>query len=648
MKKLIFKINIFIILIASFCVISKTNSVFANGYEIESYKINATVEETGTIHMEEYIKYNFSEDMNGLYRDILYSYIFNNQEDTMEPTSSRYQADSIKNINVYTSDTSFDSMNNSVLKEESSLSNGMSQVYSVQNLTNNGYRTEIKVYSPVSEGNSKYVKYVYDIYGATVKYNDAGEIYWNFLGKDWECYIQNLTINISFESSIDLSKVKMYPHSYSNISEASINGNKLTFTGSNISSGTAVDARIVFPVDAINYQNTDINKDYDYTKLQELENKMVLNKEKYNLSNKILIATIAFAVIGFIYLVIKSAKNSKKNLPKNKEIEYYTDVLDNYSLGEYSTLYSKFMSFSNSNLIIATVLNLSNKKYIKMESLKKSKKVFGESEYDYYLTLDKTKNAAKLTEYEKLVIRFLFDKSTTNFDNLEEIENEKIELNKAFKETSIKYSLISAFQKKCAKYTKEYTEKLYKKSSGGLYKKVLLYIGIVLTAILANTFCVSPLATDAKIITIVISSFILLINAVVLICIVYSCSFIIRDEYVNEYKILMGLKKYLNEYSLIKDRYPIEIALWDRYLVFASLFGIATKVAKEFKEELIKKGYDDDYIYSYYPMLNMSMHSAVIAASASTSTGSSGSGGYSGGGGGGRRWWRRRCLLKLI
>ena len=116
----------------------------------------------------------------------------------------------------------------------------------------------------------------------------------------------------------------------------------------------------------------------------------------------------------------------------------------------------------------------------------------------------------------------------------------------------------------------------------------------------------------------------------------------IKEEYYDEYNNLKGLEKYLKEYSLIKDRYPIEIALWDRYLVFATFFGIAKKVAKEFKDELIKN--DEEYIYSNYPILCMSMYSNELSSYAASSTGSSSSGGYSGsgsGGGGGRRrrWW---------
>jgi uncharacterized membrane protein YgcG len=316
-------------------------------------------------------------------------------------------------------------------------------------------------------------------------------------------------------------------------------------------------------------------------------------------------------------------------------------------VGLMSGNYNKNCVSTRFGVIIDGKLRFSRWVRNKLGTMKKVKKVFGEPEYDYYLTIDKTKNVNKLTEYEKLVINFLFDKTTENLDSLENVKTDKIELNKAFKETSTKFSLISSFQKKCAQFTKEYTEKFYRKSSGGLYKKLFLYIVMVLAAISINTIFVSPLYINAKFITIIVSSVILLFNSIILLLIIYNCSFIIRDEYVNEYKMLKGLKKYLDDYSLIKDRYPIEIALWDRYLVFASLLGIAPKVAKEFKEELIKNGYDDNYIYTYYPILNMSMNSAVITASAGASTGSAGSGGYSGGGGGGRRWWRRRCLLNL-
>ncbi|MDO5096372.1 MAG: DUF2207 domain-containing protein [Peptostreptococcaceae bacterium] len=45
----------------------------------------------------------------------------------------------------------------------------------------------------------------------------------------------------------------------------------------------------------------------------------------------------------------------------------------------------------------------------------------------------------------------------------------------------------------------------------------------------------------------------------------------------------LGFKKYLDDFTLIAEREVKEVELWDDYLVYAALFGIADKVAKEMK-----------------------------------------------------------------
>mgnify|MGYP002448560150 CR=1 FL=1 len=97
----------------------------------------------------------------------------------------------------------------------------------------------------------------------------------------------------------------------------------------------------------------------------------------------------------------------------------------------------------------------------------------------------------------------------------------------------------------------------------------------------------------------------------------------------------------LKPFSYLNEKEVPELVLWEKYLVYATAFGIADKVAKEFKEELIKAGYSDDKIYLTYPVLCMSSYSSSFATSINSSTGYSGSG--SGGGGGRRRW--SRCFL---
>lgn len=47
---------------------------------------------------------------------------------------------------------------------------------------------------------------------------------------------------------------------------------------------------------------------------------------------------------------------------------------------------------------------------------------------------------------------------------------------------------------------------------------------------------------------------------------------------------LQGLKNFLEHFSSIEDKNSINVHLWDDYLIYAQLFGIADKVEAEFKE----------------------------------------------------------------
>ena len=61
---------------------------------------------------------------------------------------------------------------------------------------------------------------------------------------------------------------------------------------------------------------------------------------------------------------------------------------------------------------------------------------------------------------------------------------------------------------------------------------------------------------------------------------------------------LIGFKKFLEDTTLIKERSTPEVVLWQNYLLFASLIGIAEKVAKELKDinpVLFEKAYSMGY-----------------------------------------------------
>ena len=116
----------------------------------------------------------------------------------------------------------------------------------------------------------------------------------------------------------------------------------------------------------------------------------------------------------------------------------------------------------------------------------------------------------------------------------------------------------------------------------------------------------------------------------------------VMDDVIYEDSIkLYGLKKFLEEFSSINTKEVMEVKLWDEYLMFAYLFGIADKVAKQFKDmypEIIEQMQEQNFDYDTLIFVNhisMRSVSAASSARAAAESYSSGGGGFSSGGGGG-------------
>ena len=135
------------------------------------------------------------------------------------------------------------------------------------------------------------------------------------------------------------------------------------------------------------------------------------------------------------------------------------------------------------------------------------------------------------------------------------------------------------------------------------------------------------------------------------------CIWQLKDEALK----IAGLKRYLLEYTLIKEREAIEVTLFEDYLIYAQLIGIAKQVSKEFKDlypEMIETSHFnsyDDILFIHY--CSQSAISSAVNAERdeqirAASDYSSGGGGFSSGGGGGGSFGggggRRRFPLKVI
>lgn len=103
----------------------------------------------------------------------------------------------------------------------------------------------------------------------------------------------------------------------------------------------------------------------------------------------------------------------------------------------------------------------------------------------------------------------------------------------------------------------------------------------------------------------------------------------------------IGFRKYLKDFTLLDERKTTEVALWGDYIIYAALFGIADKVAKELKD-INPKAFEEAVGYDYPTMhrlvyLSNRVGGNVVSSAVhyQTSTSVKGGGGFSSFGGGG-------------
>ena len=113
----------------------------------------------------------------------------------------------------------------------------------------------------------------------------------------------------------------------------------------------------------------------------------------------------------------------------------------------------------------------------------------------------------------------------------------------------------------------------------------------------------------------------------------------------DDVRQVFGLKKFLQEFTLLDERHVNEVSLWKDYMIYATLFGIADQVIKDMKK-INPEYFNMDQVAAQMadnmtlPMIYSTMHSGTsraVANKAAREARASGRGGHSswGGGGGG-------------
>ena len=508
-------------------------------------------------------------------------------------------------------------------------------------------------------------KIEYKVENAVTKYNDYAELYWQLLGNEFEINADKITGTIILPATATSKEdIKVWGHI------EDLNGtiyatdlNKIEFEVDRYRSNTMLEVRTLFPTEMI----TSALRDKDVEILGTVIAEETKWAEEANARREFKIKTITGVIVAigilldiiFTITIIRASRNpirnQKKFVPETK-MEYYRDIpRKNATPGEAINLLqkniTKYLTTENIGKVFSAVLlNLKLKGYLEFEidETKKDKEKIS-------IRISKKSNAEELLSEEKEIYAFL-DQATLRKEDrsltLKELQKairsnpEKIEkLSKGMGENI--YSSLTTQNLLDEKQAKAHDGNLGVAILQAIFLVIymLFAIIIVVTEGIGFNFYIKETLVSTPIIGLV--SIIMKINLL-------RKTNPFTQEGVNEIEAWKGLKKYMEDFSLLNEKEVPDIVLWEKFLVYATVFGIAEKVIKQLKmvypnfEQLTGNDYSVTYLMMH-TNFNSSFSSAISTTMSSTySSATGGGGGFSGGGGGGggRRW--RRWTLKYF
>ena len=606
--------------------------VQAKSYYIDEMDIKATILENGDVEVEQTLEYSFNGEYNGIYITIPLQYE-NKEGLSSKLNDEMYNAQKVELKSVKQIKNNKEILYNKTIRAY----NGDNKLYT-ETVDNEEY--ELKIYSP-SKNENKVFKVNYILKNLCVKHNDVGELYYNFIGGEWQCTIKQLSINIWLP--YNTSELKAWGHGPDNGVTEIVDNTHVRLKVSNVATGKYVAARVVFDKNNIVNSNKMSNIDA-YNIIYEDEQQIAkISDAKQNYTKIIYI----FALILLVYWIILLFKYEKDK--KYKVININEDEL----FEKYNKMLAECLQGSRDILardIIAVILNLIDKKYIELDIIN-SHDLDGKDTYEYFLKkVPETEN--KLDEVEKFVYDWIFEstkepnlvavlkriakdeKANEKFKNLNKLVQKKLNEKGANKNNIPK--ILRIFN------TILFVIAVFVAIKHMLYEGFEIYTGLDMFFAIAM-FCISifPLAlmllyipimiiitvrhsitklvhkitgqrvvtTTITIITIFIIILILTILFVnpgnryvladeILICIaliiMFTDNLMLKNSVnmIEDYSRLNSLKDKIEDYTMMEDRDIEQVTLWGKYLAYSVSFGIAEKISKRIKDLHI----DDDLL----------------------------------------------------
>jgi len=599
------KNSILLIFTLSLFLLSLTGVAFAvedKSYSIPSIDMDIFLQSDGSIHVTETIHYSFSGTYNGVYRDI--------------PLKN---GQILQNVKVSTQGA-----------------------YSSQEIIDQGTNKRVKIYlysdaaktTPISNKNVD-VTLEYDLLHVLRFYNDIVELQYKLVGERWEEPIGQLNAKIHVPSS-DGTKYWLNPPYYAK--NSSWQGNTLAVTSGTIPVGDYFEIRMVLPKSQFSNNPTNgtiLNQDG----LNEIEQIQTAYQNQLNFNSlvySILAVLMILAIFVPVIIYFRYGREPKIDYQAEYERDIPTDdppALVNAICGPG---FSKKIGEPDMDGFKATIMDLIDRKYLLMEKEPSSKEGYGIDD-SMFLKINPAKDESSLKEFELDILNFLQEfEEEDGLISLDQISADLSdrETAKSFRDTynnwkaDIKDRFLSDDQ----------MDKIFIKK-GDTYLKIFGVVGIIVAAIVFFVTITDSLPAARFALVASIAMGVVSVISLILPQKIAGQWTTYGEEYDAKWH---NFKKYIQDFSLIKEYPPESVTIWNKYLVYATALGVADAVRKAMELYVPSEQLEgsDIYMFHYYggyALLASSLDTGISTASAGSGdfggVGDIGGGDIGGGGG---------------
>lgn len=640
---------------------------------IDHFYSDITVLENGDLNVKELIILN--GEYNGFERIINYrneyAPSFDGTESSFEG-SDIYNGDKIELSRIaeveIPNDYDFSLINQpgKSFQKVSSASNGDKRKYIVTTKSNG------EAYRMYNENNGGALGFYleYTVKNVAIRHTDIAEVGWNLMGNELSNRIHNYEAHIHIPNN--QTELRAWAHGPLNGNIKLIDKTDIQLTVSDIFPNTAFDTRFVFDLTAIPTSNKTTNvtalpmilnvetkkaeeanrlreefidgqfqivkmaldkvestkRPSDLNEAQEqlnilasytTEGEYPALKQRYDEIKEIVDARMktlntVFGGIAIIYVIAMIIYVYRIYLKYDKElkvphIEYFRDIPNNYGPACVAYLFKRKI---DNNSFSATLLNLISDKVIRYEKIdKKNYKIIYHD------------NVRPLLEEEEKLITWVFEEKTDG------------------KETTLE-----AFKKKAKSYSSFISDfELFKKTALQHAKSLNFYETQTLKGIPILTSVVG-FVLGFLCIYMEVGLFSIIFFLVGIASLIYFVSIQKKTKFGREeYEKWSALKRFLQDFGKFDTKDLPDMILWEKFLVYAYVFGCAKELEKTMKIKMNEMGATPVAGYYYDPSftdmlifshvvnrtLNSSITSAYNARSAASSGNYSSGGGFGGG-----------------